>query len=214
MQIFCIKRCLQNRQQASDGNQVIEETKQKPPSNEIVPRPGGRSARIQAAVFKAVEELKQEHDGADVTVPAIAARAGVTPSTIYRRWGSLNELLAQVATRSLRPDSLPEETGDWRKDLEIWLHQFVEEMSSNPGRAMLREVLGGERADNAGQCSAYTRQQLDTILGRASDGAPSPPATDRLLDMVIAPILYRILFTSSPPDQEYAQTLLERALKS
>lgn len=176
-------------------------------------RPGGRSARIQAAIFKAVEELREEPDGPDLTVPAIAARAGVTPSTIYRRWGTLNELLAQVAAQNLRPDAPPEATGDWRRDLEIWLRQFVEEMSSDPGRAMLREVLGGERAENAGQCSAYTRQQLDAILDRARESREAPPSTDELLDGVIAPVMYRILFTRAAPDDDYAIALLQRTLE-
>ena len=49
------------------------------------PRPGGRSARVQAAVHQATRELIEQHGRAALTVPLIAARAGVTPSTIYRR---------------------------------------------------------------------------------------------------------------------------------
>lgn len=180
----------------------------------VVPRPGGRSARIQAAVFSAVESLKAGQDSSDLTVPAIAAKAGVTPSTIYRRWGSLNELLSEVAVQNMQPDAPPEETGDWRSDLALWLHQFVEEMSSDPGRAMLRDVLGGERAENAGQCSGFTRQQLETILARADQMAEETPAPDDLLDGVIAPVMYRILFTNSPPNHDYTQQLLDKALQA
>ena len=191
---------------------MVENTRETDGGCRAMARPGGRSARIQAAIFKAVEELREGPDG-DLTVPAIAARAGVTPSTIYRRWGTLNELLAQVAAQNLRPDAPPEATGDWRRDLEIWLRQFVEEMSSDPGRAMLREVLGGVRAENAGQCSAYTRQQLDAILDRARDASDEPPSTDELLDGVIAPVMYRILFTRAAPDDDYAIALLQRTLE-
>ena len=42
-------------------------------------RIGGRSARIQAAVHAAVRELTAEADRGELTVPVIAARAGVTP---------------------------------------------------------------------------------------------------------------------------------------
>lgn len=198
----------------SPWGEVVEKMKNSDRALDVVPRPGGRSARVQAAVFKAVEELKQEGDASGLTVPAIAVRAGVTPSTIYRRWGSLQELLSEVAARNLRPDAPPEETGDWRNDLAIWLQQFVEEMSSEPGREMLREVLGGERSENAGQCSAYTRQQLEMILDRAAEGEDRPIDVDKLLDRVIAPIMYRILFTATAPDREYAQSLLDRALES
>ncbi len=67
-------------------------------------RPGGRSARVQASVHAAVRDLLVEMSRAEITVPLIAARAGVTPSTIYRRWGDLQELLADVAWSALRPD--------------------------------------------------------------------------------------------------------------
>ncbi len=33
--------------------------------------------------------LLKSMDRAEVTIPLIAAEAGVTPSTIYRRWGDL-----------------------------------------------------------------------------------------------------------------------------
>lgn len=43
-------------------------------------RPGGRSARVQVAIHRAVRE--QEQGSSALTVPAIATLAGVTPSTI------------------------------------------------------------------------------------------------------------------------------------
>lgn len=58
-------------------------------------RPGGRAARIQAAVQEAVDALKQEMPSSAITVPMVACRAGVTPSTIYRRWGDVSQLLAE-----------------------------------------------------------------------------------------------------------------------
>jgi len=72
-----------------------------------IPRPGGRSARVQAAVHAATTALIAEQGRGELTVPLIAARAGVTPSTIYRRWGDLAELLADVAVERLRPDGEP-----------------------------------------------------------------------------------------------------------
>ena len=70
---------------------------------QAIPRPGGRSARVQAAVHQATIELMALHGRAVLTVPLIAARAGVTPSTIYRRWGDLADLLADVAVERMRP---------------------------------------------------------------------------------------------------------------
>src|SRR3546814_16102565 len=65
-------------------------------------RPGGRSARVQESVHKAVCALTAEVGRGEVTVPMIAARAGVTPATIYRRWGELPEHRAAVGMESRR----------------------------------------------------------------------------------------------------------------
>ena len=103
-------------------------------------RPGGRSARVQASVHQAVRSLLVAMDRSDVTIPLIAAEAGVTPSTIYRRWGDLQELLADVAVERLRPDAPPKDTGSARTDLMQWAEQYADEMASGPGRAMIRDV--------------------------------------------------------------------------
>ncbi len=57
----------------------------------------------------AVQKLLTAMDRAEVTVPMIAENAGVTPSTIHRRWGDLADLLADVAVARVRwqPALLP-----------------------------------------------------------------------------------------------------------
>ncbi|WP_156887021.1 TetR/AcrR family transcriptional regulator [Pleomorphomonas oryzae] len=177
---------------------------------QAAPRPGGRAARIQAAVFKAVDELKQA--GEELTVPGIAARAGVTPSTIYRRWGTLTDLLSDVAVRQLRPDGEPRDSGDWRADLKGWLEQYAEEMASDPGRAMMRDVLSSDRPENACTCAVYTGRQLDIIRERALARGETPPDTRTIMDRVVAPVIYRILFTHEGADGDYAAGLVEGLL--
>lgn len=176
------------------------------------PRPGGRSARVQMAVHEAVRALQSELEAADITVPAIAARAGVTPSTIYRRWGSLAQLLADVAVRNLRPDSDPEDAGSLAGDLIRWLEGYIEEMSSEPGRAMIRDVLGAGMPSNAGRCSAYICDQLSLILERAAGRGERVPDVQVLMDRLVAPVMYRILFTATPPGPEQAAPMVRTLL--
>ncbi len=155
----------------------------------------------------AVRELQAE--GGDLTVPRIAVRAGVTPSTIYRRWGDLQELLADVAVERLRPETPPADLGNLRADLEHWATGFLEEMSSPPGRSYLRDALAGDPdGGNAGQCSAYAVEQVETILRRAAERGEHVPATDTVMDHVVAPMMYRILFRPGPLDARYARDLV------
>src|ERR1700712_5712867 len=92
-----------------------------------IPRPGGRSARVQAAVHRATTELLARDGRAALTVPLIAARAGVTPSTIYRRWGELADL--------------PADAGRGAGYLQAWVEQYRDEMSSAVGLGMMVDVL-------------------------------------------------------------------------
>ena len=175
-------------------------------------RPGGRSARVQQAVYNAVRTLQQQCDKTDLSIPAIATLAGVTPSTIYRRWGNLNQLLADVAVEKLLPEMHLPDSGSLRTDLQQWLELYVEEMSSEPGQQMLRDILAGG-PDNPCRCSDFTRRTLDTLCAQARQrGEPAPPV-ERLINHVLAPVLYRLLFQRQNVSTAFALQLLEEELQ-
>lgn len=175
-------------------------------------RQGGRSARIQAAVHAAVEALSQEVGREGLAVPLIAERAGVPPSTIYRRWGDLSELLADVAVQRLRPVNDPDDTGALASDLEAFVLQYAEEMSSPVGRTLLLDVLAasGDDLGPAGRCCQYTTQHLETIRSRAIARGEDGFDVETAIDVVIAPIVYHILFGDRVPDEAYCRALLAR----
>ncbi|QHJ00305.1 TetR family transcriptional regulator [Xylophilus rhododendri] len=172
-------------------------------------RSGGRSARVQAAVHEAVQALSQEVDRTELTVPLVAARAGVTPSTIYRRWGDLSALLADVAAARLRPEHEPPDTGTFRDDLLAWAELFVEEMASEPGLALVRDVIcGGHRIDGACSCLVFTAGQITQMVERARARGEDVPPVEEVVDRVAAPVVYRLLMgVSDGVDAAYARRL-------
>ena len=173
-------------------------------------RIGGRSARIQGAVHEAVKRLSAATPREDLTVPQIAAEAGVTPSTIYRRWGDLGSLLADIAVARLRPNSEPEDTGATASDLRVFIEQFMEEMSSPVGRALIRDVLSPSEESYPGRCAGFTRDHLTTIAKRATARGETPFDVDDVIDHVVAPIIYRILFGDRDLTLDYCHALLNR----
>ncbi|MGW4686597.1 TetR/AcrR family transcriptional regulator [Streptomyces sp. NPDC004244] len=176
-------------------------------------RPGGRSARVQASVHTAVRELTAELGRDALTVPLIAQRAGVTPSTVYRRWGDLQELLSDVAVERLRPDTAPKEHGTLAADLTAWAEQFLDEMSSPTGRSYIRDaLLGDPDGTNAGQCSAYAAEHIGVILSRATGRGEEAPEVEAVIDHVVAPLMYRILFRPDGLDTAYARRLVTAVL--
>ncbi|NBF02629.1 TetR family transcriptional regulator [Pseudomonas sp. Fl5BN2] len=173
-------------------------------------RPGGRSARVQESIHTAVRELLDEQERSTLTVPQIASRAGVTPSTIYRRWGDLSALLADVALARMRPDSEPANTGTLRGDLQAWAEQYLDEMSSEPGRNMMRDV---QCSATPGYCVTILSAQLQSIIERYPGSEENLPGIDRLLNLIVAPTVFRILFSAAPLPVQELHELIEIALQ-
>ena len=173
-------------------------------------RTGGRSARIQAAVHEAVKRLSATTRREALTVPQIACAAGVTPSTIYRRWGDLPALLADIALERLRPTGEPDDTGAVATDLRAFIEQYADEMSSPVGQAMMRDILAPSGERFPGQCCAFTRNHLETIVVRARARGEEPFDIDEVIDHVIAPIAYHVLFSDRALTPAYCHALLAR----
>lgn len=85
-------------------------------------------------------------------------------------------------------------------------------MASAPGRAIIRDILRETLPGNASQCSAFNYGQIEHIHARALDRGELPPPAELLLERVIAPVMYRILFTPAPPTAEEAHRLLDEVL--
>jgi AcrR family transcriptional regulator len=173
-------------------------------------RVGGRSARIQSAVHEAVTRLGAATPRDELTVPQIAAAAGVTPSTIYRRWGDLSALFADVAVQRLRPIADPEDTGAVASDLRAFIEQFMEEMSSPVGRELMRDVFSQAGEAHTVQCGTFTVDHLTTIANRAEARGETPFDIDEVIDHVVAPIIYHILYGGRKVTLDYCHALLDR----
>jgi len=177
------------------------------------PRPGGRAARIQAAVYAAVARLRAEKGTEGLSVHAIAQEAAVNPTTIYRRWGSLSQLLSDIALQKLLPDSEPEDTGNMNEDFSRWLEEYVDELATETGRKLLSEIAAAESDEYRVRCQRRHVEQIEAIRQRAIQRGETPPETVRVMDELIAPVVYRILFSQTLPDFTWASTLLVKLLR-
>lgn len=85
--------------------------------------------------------------------------------------------------------------------------QYFDEMSSAPGRMMLRDVLGTEGHASAGKCDGFLRQQIEAIRARALARGEQPVPADLIIRIVIAPLMYRMLFANEAPAAQAIQDL-------
>ncbi|MFS2034979.1 TetR/AcrR family transcriptional regulator [Polaromonas sp. CT11-55] len=158
-------------------------------------RPGGRSAQVQAVVRKALEELIAQEGRDKVTVPAVAERAGVSASSIYRRWGDVNGLLGETATQRLDPNRPLPETGDLKAELAAWARELITHLNKPGCTSMLKAAaaLAGPEDTN---CLKNRRAEATLLVSRAQARGDATPTVQQVLDHMMAPIVYRLIFGS------------------
>ncbi|WP_405015172.1 TetR/AcrR family transcriptional regulator [Kitasatospora sp. NBC_01539] len=179
-------------------------------------RPGGRSARIGAEVHQAVTDLISERGYGNFTVGEVAARAGVADSSIYRRWGSLESLLTDVALTRLNAQSPMPDTGSLTGDLRTYAANVAREITGPDGLAVIRLAVAlsnnGPQGLQAGNDLRVERmRQLQSMLDRAGERGEHAPDALGVLDHVLAPMYIRVLFGMElTPD--YVDGLVDRIL--
>ena len=158
-------------------------------------RPGGRSAQVQSVVRKALEELIAQEGRDKVTVPAVAERAGVSASSIYRRWGDVNGLLGETATQRLDPNRPLPETGDLKAELAAWAKELITHLNKAGNTSMLKAAaaLAGSEDTN---CLKNRRAEATVLVNRAQARGDATPSVQQVLDHLMAPIIYRLIFGS------------------
>lgn len=121
-------------------------------------RTGGRSERVQQAVFTAALALHRP-GGAAPSMAAIAAKAGVQKTTLYRRWGSPEALMHEAMAAGPRAAIPVPDTGSLRGDLRELARRGHEFVVSNEGRATTRMLVAAEEASR----QAYWVQRYDAL---------------------------------------------------
>ncbi|HWH25865.1 MAG TPA: TetR/AcrR family transcriptional regulator [Pseudolysinimonas sp.] len=155
-------------------------------------RPGGRSAEVLGRVRSSVESLIAERGAESLTIPMLAERAGVQPSSLYRRWGDISSLLNDLATYKLDPDRPLTLTGNLVEDVRSWATEIVAHYSKPENAAMLRAgaASAGTRESD---CLRHRRAEAAAILEQARDAGDT--TVEDLLNRVTAPIIYRVIFS-------------------
>jgi AcrR family transcriptional regulator len=102
------------------------------------PRSGRpRSPEAHAAIVRAALELALEGGLRGLSIEAIAARAGVGKATIYRRWSSKEQIVAEAVTAIAATPPAPD-TGSARGDFEAASTAAVRRMAPEAFSALPR----------------------------------------------------------------------------
>ena len=182
-------------------------------------RPRGRPRRADArgAIIDATLRLLAERGFQGTTIDAIAAEAGVGRNTIYRRWPTKEELIAD-ALREITAEVDIEDEDDVYRVLLTWIRDYARVLADPVFGRILPGVLG-ELQRNPAFARVYAdrvvrprREALVELLSEALDrGALRPGANvEQIADLLAGPPFLRLLPLGLPPvTDHYAEELLE-----
>jgi AcrR family transcriptional regulator len=182
----------------SDGD---VETREDQGRNSGAGRP--RDPRIDAAILEATADLLVEIGYANLTMAAVAEKAGTTKTALYRRWSSKAELVHEAAFPAA-PTALTAPEGDIEGDVRAMI-AATRDVFMTP---VVRSALPGLIADMAGDPELNARV-LNRFVGlfdlvrerleHASSQGQVHPDVDpaRLIEIVGGATLLRLLLDPS-----------------
>ncbi|MET7517233.1 TetR/AcrR family transcriptional regulator [Streptomyces sp. NPDC005480] len=168
-------------------------------------RPGGRTARNRALVLDAVRAQLVEHGYDALTVDAVADRAGVHRTTVYRRWGDVGGLLADVLNAGMGDDWEPADTGTLYGDLAALNHDIQTALSEQPSvtAALIAASFRSEQAARALRRfwdDRYARCEVTVARAVARGDAAPDTAARPLLVAATAPLYHQLVLLRADPD--------------
>ncbi|MET7280059.1 TetR/AcrR family transcriptional regulator C-terminal ligand-binding domain-containing protein [Kribbella sp. NPDC005582] len=182
-------------------------------------RPGGRSARVKAAVHQALLDELVEKPYGRIGIESVAARAGVHKTSVYRRWATLETLFAEVAEElAVREVPVPD-TGSLVGDLRTVMRSSVR-LFKDPYGAAISRVLVAESDHSPALAEMSQRHwergvaNLRPVFARArARGELGPEPTDeRLVEALWAPLYLRRLVNRKPLTYAYVDTVIADVL--
>jgi AcrR family transcriptional regulator len=191
------------------------------------PHPGRRARgrprdqRVDRSLLDAALALLAEGGPDALTIDAVAARAGVARTTVYRRWSGKDELvlsvLDDVAARLMPAPNL----GETRKDLVAIVEAAVRVLADADVRGLIAAVVS-ESLRNDALAQRFRRRLLDlrrdelrNVLerGMARGELHAEADVDAAPDLLIGPVYYRMLLAGRQPAAGYPERIVDAFLR-
>ena len=160
-----------------------------------------RNKRIDSAVLRATVELLAETGYADLSVDAIARRAGTSKPAIYRRWPGKAHLVHEAVFPISEATAIPE-TGSLAGDMREMVRRTAEVLTTPASRAALPGLVGEMAADLTLHSALLerfgdilSRGLSDRLAEAATRGEVRPDVTAAELVEVVAGTTFLALLT-------------------
>jgi AcrR family transcriptional regulator len=172
-------------------------------SGEQMPRPGRpRSERSRTAILRAASEMLLEQGLGEISMDAVAERAGASKATIYRWWPS-KELLALDALLSRWEPAPPNDApaGSLAEDLMALIAPWARQLQEKSYGRLIAAFINRVQSDPAFAAEYRTRfveprrDRARAIFAHAIECGEIPSKTDveAAVDLLYGPFYHRML---------------------
>jgi AcrR family transcriptional regulator len=171
---------------------------------------------ITVAIRNAVMQELAEVGYGRLSIEAVARRAGVGKTAIYRRWGNklemVLEIVSDVAGRSV---PLPD-TGSFAGDLQLIMmivsRALQHRIASQIIPDLMAEASRNPQIAETLQKALRTHQQAvgDKLVGQAVARGELPEGTDPqvAVDLILGPLYWRLAVSRTPIDGDYLEKMI------
>lgn len=174
-----------------------------------------RSAECDRAILDAALAEYAAHGVDGMSVDAVAARAGVSKATIYRRYPSKVELVVAAAFEVAAERAPQPDTGSLRGDLRAVLYNLRALLDDSvlgaavrmlPFDAVRHDDLARMHREFVRERRRLTYAVFDRAVGRGEMRAGVP--FDFAADALVAPLFYRHLVLRERVDDAYVEAVV------
>jgi AcrR family transcriptional regulator len=179
-----------------------------------------RDPDTELKILAATRGILAESGMRALTVEAVAARAGVAKTTIYRRYRSRHDLALAVLVDMIRTVTAIPDLGDTRREMV----QLVRGTLIVLGETLMGRVMQGlvtELADDAhlsrafrDQVVALRRGEVARVLERgvARGDLRADPDVALVHELLFGPVYYRLLLSGETLEPVFADLIVDALL--
>ncbi|MFJ9636184.1 TetR/AcrR family transcriptional regulator [Streptomyces sp. NPDC101178] len=186
------------------------------PQNVRTGRP--RSPAADAAILEATRASLVDLGWSKLTMGAVATRAGVAKTTLYRRWAGKNELVVDAVAVLFDELELPDR-GSLAADVQGVVLQFAALLERPETRTALMAVVAESTRDDSLRhrirSAIVDRQKRLVLVGREraqargelryeDDASTAARNADLIFDVIAGAVVHRTLVSAEPVDAEWA----------
>lgn len=179
-----------------------------------------RSSESEEAILTATLQLLKQKPLRDVSIEAIARKAGVGKMTIYKWWPSKAYVALDALRKTMDKTVVIPDTGETERDLAELLLAIMRFYLSSTGR-VFTEFLAEAQSDP--EFAALFRERFLTprrkaageLLDRAIKRGEIDRTLDRelVLDLIFGPMVLRLMVGHLPLDRTEADAMISTLLR-